>query len=434
MPAPKHILVLGGYGLIGREITAACLAAGHRVTGAGRSPDTGRRLLPDANWIAVDLNEATRVAQWEPHLAGIDVVINASGALQSGGRDDLGKIQRDAIRALIVACEKQGVQTFVQISAPGAAPDATTEFMRTKGEADDTLRTSSLDWVILKPGLVIAPTAYGGTSLLRTLAAVPWVQPIVLGEAQVQTVAVTDVARAALRAATDPALARQDFDLVEPNAQTLAGITLAFRRWLGFGEAPLVPLPTFVGRTTAALADLAGRLGWRPPLRSTSLAVLAAGVTADAEPWRRATGETLAPLSETLARIPATRQERQYARTQLLFPLIAVAFALFWLASGLIGLWQLDTAAAIVTPTLGHILAKSSVVIGALADIAIGAGLLVRRWFQPACLAAIALSLAYLALGTILTPALWADPLGPLVKIIPVIALAALLHFLAEDR
>ena len=434
MSENTHILVLGGYGLIGREITAACLAAGHKVTGAGRSPDTGRRLIPDARWIGIDLNEATLAAHWQPHLEGIDVVINASGALQSGGRDDLAKVQRDAIRALTIACEKAGIKTFVQISAPGATPDAATEFMATKGAADETLRASSLDWVILKPGLVIAPTAYGGTSLLRTLAAIPWVQPVVLGDARVQTVAVADVARAALRAATDPALACQTFDIVEPQDRTLGEVILAFRRWLGFGEAPLAHLPTVFGKAIARLADLAGTLGWRPPLRSTSLAVLAAGVTADPEPWRRATGETLSPLSETLARIPATRQERQYARTQLLFPALAVLFALFWIASGLIGLWRLDAAAAIVADALGPILAPTSVVLGALADIAIGAGLLVRRYFQPACLAAIALSLAYLALGTLLTPGLWADPLGPLVKIVPVIATAALLHVLAEDR
>ena len=78
------------------------------------------------------------------------------------------------------------------------------------------------------------------------------------------------------------------------------------------------------------------------------MAAVAAGVTADPEPWRRATGETLSPLSETLARIPATRQERQYARTQLLFPAIAVLFALFWIASGVIGLSRLDAAARMV--------------------------------------------------------------------------------------
>lgn len=431
---PRAILVLGGYGLIGREITTACLAAGHRVTGAARSPETGRRLLPGADWIGIDLNTATRSDDWLLHLDGVDTVINASGALQSGGRDDLGRVQRDAIRALVTACETAGVERFVQISAPGAAPDAATEFMATKGEADDTLRASALDWVILKPGLVIAPTAYGGTSLLRTLAAFPNVQPIVLADAPVQTVAVADVARAAVRAATDPVLARREFDLVEGPVHTLVDVVLAFRRWLGFGDGRLVRLPLVVGKAMAASADFAGRLGWRPPLRSTSLAVLAAGVTADPEPWRHATGETLGSLAETLARMPATRQERQYARAQLLFPSLVVLFAVFWLASGLIGLWRLDTAAKIVTPAFGAPLAKASVVFGGLADIAIGAGLLIRRTFQPACLAAITLSLAYLSLGTLVTPDLWSDPLGPLVKIIPVIALAALLHVLGEER
>lgn len=430
----KTTLILGAYGLIGREIASACLAAGHRVIGLGRSPETGRRLLPDAEWIGLDLNHALSPADWLPHLAGVDAVINASGALQSGGRDDLAKIQRDAITALIAACESAGVETFVQISAPGAQPDASTEFMTTKGEADAALRASRLDWVILKPGLVIAPTAYGGTSLLRILAAVPFVQPVTLADAPVQTVAVADVAAAALRATTDPTLSRQDFDLVEPEPHTLADIILAFRKWLGFAPAPVVRVPMALGRQIARLADIAGRLGWRPPLRSTTLAVLEAGVTADPEPWRRATGETLSSLADTLRRIPSTRQERQYARIQLLFPLIAVAFALFWIVSGAIGLWRLDAAAAIVAPALGTPLATASVVIGALADIAIGLGLLVRRTFQPACMAAIVMSLAYLALGTLLTPGLWADPLGPLAKIVPVIALAALLYVAAEDR
>jgi hypothetical protein len=43
-------------------------------------------------------------ASWQPDLDSIDVVINASGALQAGDHDDLGKVQRDAIRTLIVAC------------------------------------------------------------------------------------------------------------------------------------------------------------------------------------------------------------------------------------------------------------------------------------------------------------------------------------------
>ncbi len=430
-----NILVLGGYGLIGREIVRLLLRDGHRVAAAGRSVETGQRLLPEARWFAADLNHMTRPEDWRAHLANIDAVINASGALQTGARDDLGRVQRDSIVALIRACEAQGVTTFVQISAPGAAPSARTEFLATKGEADTALRESRLRWVILKPGLVIAPTAYGGTSLLRTLAAFPWILPIVYGRARLQIVAVADVAEAAARAVADTSLGHRDFDLVAREPRTLTEITLAFRRWMGFAPPRfVVELPALVGGAVAALADAAGWLGWRPPLRTTSMKVLADDVTGDPAPWREATGRELPDLDDTLAAMPATRQERQYARTQLLFPVSVVLFALFWLASGLIGLWQLNAAAALIAPQVGAGPAKLAVIGGAFLDALIAGGLLVRRTFQAACIAAIIVSIAYLGLGTVLVPDLWADPLGPFVKIFPVIAVAALLHAMAGDR
>ncbi len=46
----------------------------------------------------------------------------------------------------------------------------------------------------------------------------------------------------------------------------------------------------------------------------------------------------------------------------------------------------------------------------------------------------IALSLAYLAASAWYTPWLWADPLGPMVKVLPGILLAGVLHTLLEDR
>lgn len=430
-----HVLLLGAYGLIGQEIARELLARGHRVTGVARSAAKGRTLLPDLDWREADIATLTTAQAWAPLLAGIDAVVNASGALQTGARDNLGRVQRDAIVALVAAGEHAGLRKLVQISAPGATLDAATEFLRTKGEADDWVRQSALDWTILKPALVIAPTAYGGTALVRMLAAVPVVQPIALADAKVQTVSGADVARASVRALDDAALSRQTFDLAEPAPHTLLDIVLAFRRWMGFGSPSRVILvPRGVTRLLSGIADAAGWLGWRAPLRSTAVDVLADDVLADPAPWTRATGERFSTLQQTLARMPATRQERTSARQDLLFPVLVVAFALFWIASGVIGLARLESAAAIVTPRLGASLATASVVVGALADIAIGVAMLMRRWLRPACLAAVALSLVYLALGTVFTPHLWADPLGPLVKIIPVIGLALMLAAQAEER
>ncbi len=428
------ILILGGYGLIGREITRMLLEEGFAVAGI-RRPGRRAAMVASVEWVEADLRTMTAAPAWAPLLAGVDAVINASGALQTGGRDHVAAVQRAATRALEDACEELCLPTVVPISAPGAEPDAAHEFLSTKGAADEALRRSALNWVILKPGLVISATAYGGTSLLRMLAAFPLIQPIVLAEALVQSVGAGDVARAALRALKEPALWRREFDLVEPEARTLAETVLAFRNWLGFSPPlRLVAFPAWFGLAVARLADLAGALGWRSPLRSTALKVLADNVTGDPEPWRRATGETLESLPEVLAALPSTLQERLFARARLLFPLLAVAFSLFWIASGLIGLFGRDAAAALISGPLGETAATVFVVAGSALDMAIGVGLLFRRSFRPACLAAAALSAGYLIAGTFVTPALWADPLGPFVKVIPVIMLALVLAALAEER
>lgn len=430
-----RVLVLGAYGLIGGAITRELLARGMTVTGLARSAARGRALHPGARWIGHDLRALTTPESWTGCLEDIDAVVNASGALQSGGGDDLGTVQRDAICALIAAAEQSGVARFVQISAPGAAPGAATEFLRTKGAADRALMESGLAWTILRPGLVLSSTAYGGSSLLRLLAAFPVIQPLVLAQARVQTVSVEDVAAAVARCLADATLANRSFDLVEPQDHSLMETVLAVRRWLGFTPPrKVLVLPRAFGNAVAFGADIAGRLGWRPPLRTTALRVLADNVLGDPEPWAQATGERLGSLEQTLRTLPSTRQERVFARTRLLFPVLVVAFALFWIASGAIGFARHEAAVAVVSDTLGRPLASAFVHAGSAFDVLVGIGLLAHRSFRAASMAAIALSLGYLAAGSVVTPDLWADPLGPFVKVVPVIALASALWTMAEDR
>ena len=47
---------------------------------------------------------------------------------------------------------------------------------------------------------------------------------------------------------------------------------------------------------------------------------------------------------------------------------------------------------------------------------------------------ALALSVGYLALATLLLPGLWSDPLGPLVKVLPIIVLHLVALAILDDR
>lgn len=430
-----RVLVLGAYGLIGLEIVRRLSAEGIVVVGLGRSARKTMSAAPTIQWIVADLSHLTTPQTWLPHLSGFDAVVNASGALQDGSQDNLVAAQDTAIRALVAACELSSVRRFVQISAPGASVGARSAFLRTKGAADAALRDSALDWIIFKPGLVISANAYGGTSLLRQLAAFPVIQPLVLGDRRVQTVAATEVAAAVGAAVSPTAPLRQEFDLVEDEAHTLAEIVTKLRAWLGFDAALVqVSLPFWLGLLVSQFADIAGWLGWRSPLRTTALRTLEHDVLGDPTSWKRHTGIALQSIDQTLAALPATAQERIYARAQLAFPFLVVVLALFWCLSGIIGLWRSDDAALVLRGTALEPVARGAVVSGALIDIAIGLAIFVRPWTRAAAWAAILVSLLYLAAGTMLTPQLWIDPLGPFIKVLPGMALALTVAALAQER
>ena len=282
------MLVLGAYGLIGSCVARRLVADGCTVSGLGRDAAVARRVVPEIDWIIRDLGDLCQASAWDPVLETIDLVVNCAGALQQGGSDDLEAVHCRAIAALAAACAARRIG-LVQISAAGVDAQASTEFMRTKAAGDAAVREAGCDYWIFRPGIVLAQSAYGGTELLRMLAAFPAVQPLACPDALIQTVSADDVGRAVSMAVSGELPAGTECDLVEDKAHRLRDVVGEFRQWLGFGPASsVVVVPDFALRATSLIADGLGLLGWRSPARSTAVQVLRDGVIGDSGQWQDA--------------------------------------------------------------------------------------------------------------------------------------------------
>ena len=433
--ATMRILVLGGYGMIGSAVCRELHRRGHAIVALGRTIEAAARACPDYSWLRRDLRDMGTPEAWMPVLESIDCVINAAGVLQDGPGDDVAAVQRHAMCALFLAMAAHGPRRMVQISAVGADASASTAFMKTKVVADEALAASPLDWIILRPGLVFGPQAYGGTALLRGLAAVPLISPWKGLTGDLQTIGIDELARAVADCVDDRIPVRRSYDLVEDNAAPTAERLTDLRRWLGLKPGRMVAVPRPVLRLACGIGDAISRLGWRPPMRTTALAAIEAGVRGDSVPWKAAAGWGFSSFQQLLRTYPATVQERWFARMWLLKPVIFATLALFWLISGLIGLVSREAASAVLT-TRGFLPAAADlfVVGGAALDILLGVGVLVRPWARHAALAMVAVTLGYLGAATVFTPDLWLDPLGPLVKTVPAAVLALVAAALAEGR
>lgn len=430
----KNVLVLGAYGFIGAPVARELQARGADVTGMVRSLSTGAKLLPGIPLKQGDLRRFQRPEDWRDILSEIDVVVNSAGALQDGGSDDLEAVHHTAIAALGTACAGSDI-AIVQISAIGAEPHAHTAFMRTKAAGDAALRASGAPLWVLKPGLVIGQSDYGGTALLRMLAAVPFVQPVAYPETPVQCVGMADLCRAVALAVAGQ-LQQGTYDLVEDAPSPLSDVLTATRAWLGFRPPEAcISVPYWMIGAIAGVADQLARLGWRSPLRSTAMSVMQDGVTGDPGPFTAAFGGSLASLKDIYATIPCAREHRLAARMTLLMPLVIAMLSLFWVLSGVFGLLGLNQSASILTGAgWPSALATSSVLFWSLVDIALGLLVLWRPWAARVCLAQFGVALFYLLAATLTAPDLWFDPLGPLVKIIPAMMLSLVAIPMLESR
>ena len=430
-----RVLLTGANGFIGSAVAARLVGEGHRVVAVTRSADASARRLPAERFVSLDIARATRAEDWLPHVAGIDAVVNCAGILQDSPGNSARGVHAEGVAALFAACERAGVCRVVHLSAIGVEREQPTEFSASKLAGDHALMARDLDGVILRPAVVVGRAAYGGSALLRGLAALPLL-PVMPGTGPLQIVQLDDLVRTILFFVQPDAPAHVALDIAGPERLAFADVVLAYRRWLGWPEPNRVTLPAWAAAALYRLGDFAGWLGWRPPIRSTARREIVRGAIGDNAEWRRLTGIEPQSLSAALAAEPPSVQERWFAALYLLKPLAFAVFALFWIGTGIISLgpgWDIGKA-MMFEGGVEDPLASVTVIAGALADIAIGIAIGFRRTARLGLYAALAISVVYAILGTILVPRLWADPLGPMLKIWPIMAFNLLLLAIHRDR
>jgi uncharacterized protein YbjT (DUF2867 family) len=435
-----HILVLGASGLIGRFVTDDLRQRGFDVAGIARSFAGGQRVSPDDIELPIIAMDASALAELI-RTRDISVIVNCLGVLQDGPGSDTGGVHRDFVVRLLSAIRQSGRGVrLIQISIPGVAEADRTAFSTSKREAERLIAASGIPHAILRPGFVIAPSAYGGSAMIRALAALPFELPEKECAALFQSVAVEDItatiAWLAARPLDDSTTNAVTWDLMQAEPVTLGGVVDRFRAAFGTARQPRITVPKFLLDTGAIVGDLISRIGWMPPMRSTAIAELRRGVNGDPLLWMSATGIVPKRIEQMVGARGATIQDKWFARLYLIKALIIASLVLFWIASGFIALMISFPATTATLPSRGwpEALATPFAAITSLMDIGVGVLIAVRRTAAFGLAAGILVSLGYMVGCAIFTPDLWFEPLGALVKTGPAIVLMLVALLTLDNR
>lgn len=398
------VLLLGADGFIGRHIAFHLRQNGIEVTAQARNP--ARLAAMGFQVLRADLADpATHTpAFWSPHLPSGTHLVNAAGLL-TGPESAFRAVHLSAPKAALAALPAGS--TAVLISAVGIQAD--TPFARWRRETEALFGAHT----ILRPGLVLADTSYGGSSLLRALASLPFRTPVIGdGSQPFNPIHAGDLAEIVQNCLVTPPGAGV-WEVGGPETLGQAELVTLLRRWLGLPPQPLLHIPIGLATGIGQIGDLL-HLG---PISATATAQLASGVLTDPAPIMAKIPCRPRAVSAFVPARPAGTQDLWHARLYLLKPLIRLTLAALWLASALLGLTlPASSFPEVRAPVL---LAR----FGGLADLALALALLTNWRPRTIALLQLALVATYTAGLTLIAPGLWLDPYGGLLKNLPILAL-----------
>lgn len=429
------IAVLGANGLIGHAVALDLTRRGFQVRGyARRFTPAQRAALGEAatETLLMDLDRDGL----DRLLQDVDMVINTIGILQGA---EIESVHRAFAARLAAVCAVAPMKLLVHFSIPGDAAGDRTAYSRSKREGERAITASGAPYVILRPGFVIATPAYGGSALMRGLAALPFDLPARDAKSFFAATAISDLCETVARVASDWRGGKKDWrkswDVMEQRPGTVGDIVTAFRAHNG-GPKVLMATPGWMLAPGVIAGDIVAWLGWKPPIRSTAVQEMRRGVAGDPRPWMEDTG--ISPLSarQAVAATPATVQEKWFARLYLLKALAFAILVIFWCASGSIALTVAFAAArqTLLDHGFSFGLAQAVTIASSLLDISIGLLIAFRRTSRFGLIAGIVVSLGYMAGSAVIAPDLWVEPLGALVKTGPAMVLMLFCLAILDDR
>lgn len=293
------ILVSGGTGFVGSAIVRDLIARDEAVAVLGRDADKIRDLFGnhvEARQASVRDTDALAAA-----MEGIDVVVNAVQFPNSPvevprkgwtfeATDYRGTVNQ------VNAAKAAGVRRFVYISGAGAAGDATKHWFRYKFQAEQHLRDSGLEWVVIRPTWIYGPGDHALNRLLGFTRFLPFLPLFGDGEQAMQPVFIDDIGRIAAEAAIKPEAAGRVFELGGPEVMSMNDVLKTAMEVAG-RKRPILHQPIALGKVAGTAASLLPT----PPLSSDAIDFIASPAVANLAAVEEVFAPRLTPLREGLA-------------------------------------------------------------------------------------------------------------------------------------
>ncbi len=269
-----RVAITGGTGFVGRHLATRLSDHGHEVVLVARGIDRRDRSvtgLPRTRLVRAPLTDEARLRE---AFEGCDAVAHCAGINRELGAQTYGAVHIEGTRTVVAAARAAGVRRIAMLSFLRARPDCGSGYHESKWAAEEMVRSSELEWTVLKCGVIYGHGDHLLDHLSRALQTFPIFATVGLRDRPLRPVAIADVVRILEAALIDGTLGRRTIAVIGPEEMPLGQAVRRVAAVIG-RRSVIIRLPVAI---QLGLAWVAERLMTIPLISIAQVRILAEGV------------------------------------------------------------------------------------------------------------------------------------------------------------
>lgn len=269
------IAITGGTGFIGRHLARDLIERGHEVVVIARGHySRSTQPIEGAGFVALDINDTDKLQEV---FRGCHAVAHCAGTSVEDSRQTFHQLHVEGTRSAVKAAEHGGVKKFVLVSYLNVRPTVRSAYHTTKWEGEEIVRSSKLNFTILKAGLVYGQGDHLLNNLSNLFRRMPVFATVGLKEKTVRLVAVEDLV-SILRVCLleEDRFARQTVAVTGPEEFPFSQAARRIARAMGRPFLLVIPFPVLFQRLLAWFSE---RFMPKPLITKAQVQMLADGIS-----------------------------------------------------------------------------------------------------------------------------------------------------------
>jgi NADH dehydrogenase len=268
------IAITGGTGFIGRHLVRDLVSRGYEVIAIARGQYTrNTQRVEGATFFSLDTNDTDRLTQ---AFEGCDAVIHCAGTSVQDANQTFYRLHVEGTRSAVIAADHARVKKFVLVSYLSVRPNVNSEYHTTKWQGEEIVRSSKLNFTILKAGLVYGQGDHLLNNLSNIFRKMPIFAAVGLREKTVRLVAVEDLVDIIRASLEEDRFSRQTVAVLGPEEFPFSQAARRIAKAMGKPSLIVLPFPVFFHRVLAFFSE---RWMPKPLITKSQVQMLADGIS-----------------------------------------------------------------------------------------------------------------------------------------------------------